>query len=69
MAGAGEPAVPRGRDEGLATWLRAAEADAAVPGVPGRAYVFEQAAGVAGGQRCRRTSREILQALLWLLPG
>ncbi|MGA5031422.1 hypothetical protein ACPB8P_12765 [Streptomyces cellulosae] len=55
--------------EGLATWLRAAEADAAVPGVPGRAYVFEQAAGESPADSDAAGPRgEILQALLWLLP-
>ncbi|MBV2355264.1 hypothetical protein KUM39_12930 [Streptomyces sp. J2-1] len=52
--------------EGLATWLRAAEADAAVPDRAGRAYVFEQAPGSEPADGARRG--EILGALLWLLP-
>ncbi|NEC92467.1 hypothetical protein [Streptomyces sp. SID12501] len=54
--------------EGLATWLRAAEADAVVPGRTGRTYVFEQAAGEEPADGTAGRRGEILQALLWLLP-
>ncbi|AWT45994.1 MULTISPECIES: hypothetical protein [Streptomyces] len=54
--------------EGLATWLRAAEADAVVPGRAGRIYVFEQAAGEGPADGTAGRPGEILQALLWLLP-
>ncbi|MBU5946600.1 hypothetical protein [Streptomyces sp. PAM3C] len=55
--------------EGLATWLRAAEADAAVAGGAGRTYAFEQAAGESPADGTADGPRgEILQALLWLLP-
>ncbi|MFF2210321.1 hypothetical protein [Streptomyces antibioticus] len=54
--------------EGLTTWLRAAEADAVVPGRADRTYVFEQAAGDAPGDGTAGGRGEILRALLWLLP-
>lgn len=54
--------------EGLATWLRAAEADAVLPGRTGRTYVFEQAAGKEPADGTAGRHGEILQALLWLLP-
>ncbi|WP_317445859.1 hypothetical protein [Streptomyces collinus] len=54
--------------EGLTTWLRAAEADAVVPGLADRTYVFEQAAGDAPADGTADRRGEILQALLWLLP-
>ncbi|WP_133913725.1 hypothetical protein [Streptomyces sp. NBC_00582] len=63
--------------EGLCLWLRAAEADAALPGHAGgaRAYVFERDG--ESGEKPRPTTAgdgtttppgEILRALLWLLP-
>ncbi|MGW2613424.1 hypothetical protein [Streptomyces sp. NPDC001500] len=55
--------------EGLTTWLRAAEADAALPGRPARAYVFEEAAEDASDDGTAGRRGEILRALLWLLPG
>ncbi|MFJ9586542.1 hypothetical protein [Streptomyces acidicola] len=57
--------------EGLRMWLRAAEADAVLPGHAGRTYAFEEESGAreAGPDAAEATPPgEILRALLWLLP-
>ncbi|MDQ1035662.1 hypothetical protein QFZ75_002078 [Streptomyces sp. V3I8] len=69
--------------DGLTMWLRAAEADATLPGHERRTYVFEREPGAAGTGADAGAGRhdahaadggvatspgEILQALLWLLP-
>lgn len=63
--------------EGLALWLRAAEADAALPGHDRRTYVFEPEATASDGEHGTAPAAddgagtppgEILRALLWLLP-
>ncbi|CAL9392584.1 hypothetical protein [Streptomyces sp. enrichment culture] len=64
--------------EGLGMWLRAAEADAALPGRGRRTYVFERPDGAAEGERdgaaeghrdgAATPPGDILRALLRLLP-